>query len=277
MGVKKEKAILVPAPMAAVFAASVEALTAMGADVEKVDTAFNVIYAKTGFTWRSFGENIRVTVIAREPGSEVHISSETQQTSVITDYGKNSRNIERFEAALMPRFTLQQEVIPARPSAPAPAPTLPVPKLFISYRREDSADVTGRIYDRLLARFGREYVFKDVDNIPLGVNFKTHLENAVAECSVLLAIIGRQWLDIVDANGARRLDNPSDFVRIEIEAALRLNLPVIPLLVQGAAVPPEDRLPPTMSELAYRNGAPVRPDPDFHHDMDRLIKGLTGA
>src|SRR5262252_1711665 len=97
-------------------------------------------------------------------------------------------------------------------------------KIFISYRREDSADIVGRIYDYLtppLGPFLHEDVFKDVDTIPLGVNFKTHLESAVAQCAVQLVIIGPHWLTTTDANGKIRLDDPRDFVRIEVEAALK--------------------------------------------------------
>ncbi len=147
-------------------------------------------------------------------------------------------------------------------------------KIFVSYRRDDSADVAGRIYDRLAAKFGKEAIFKDVDSIPFGVNFKEYLENAVRQCAVELVIIGRQWLDIADEHGQRRLDNPRDFVRIEIESALNRSIPVIPLLVSGASMPPEDRLPPSLAGLVYRNGTEVRRDPDFHHDMNRVIASL---
>jgi formylglycine-generating enzyme required for sulfatase activity len=135
-------------------------------------------------------------------------------------------------------------------------------KVFISYRRDDSADVAGRIYDRLIARFGTGNVFKDVDSIPLGIDFRQHLTRAV---------IGRDWLRITNEAGQRRLDDPRDFVRIEIEAALQRDIPVIPLLVQRASMPAEEELPESLRGLAYRNGIAVRADPDFHRDMDRLI------
>lgn len=145
--------------------------------------------------------------------------------------------------------------------------------IFISYRRLDSADVTGRIYDRLLQRFDRRQVFKDVDSIPLGVDFRTHLGDVVGRCSVLLAVIGPQWLATTGPNG-RRLDDSADFVRIELEAALSRNIPVIPVLVGGADLPAERDLPPSLAPITFRNGIAVRPDPDFHRDMDRLIAGL---
>jgi formylglycine-generating enzyme required for sulfatase activity len=144
-------------------------------------------------------------------------------------------------------------------------------KVFINYRREDSADVTGRISDRLAARFGADNVFKDVDSIPLGTDYRQYLTRAVGGCDVFLAIIGRDWLQIADDAGQRRLDDLGDFVRIEIEAALQRNIAVIPVLVRGAPIPAAKELPPSLRDLAYRNGIAVRADPDFRHDMDRLI------
>ena len=94
-------------------------------------------------------------------------------------------------------------------------------KILISYRREDSADVTGRIYDRLIQRFGQGAVFKDVDSIPLGVDFRIYLDEQVAKCEVFLAVIGRDWMKNLGSTEKTRLDDPRDFVRIEIESALK--------------------------------------------------------
>jgi hypothetical protein len=115
----------------------------------------------------------------------------------------------------------------------------PLGSIFISYRRDDTADVAGRIYDRLAQHFGADSVFKDVDSIPLGVDFRKQLSESVGRCGILLAIIGRQWLTITDESGRRRLDNPRDFVRIEIEAALQRNIPII----HTATHAPESGLP----------------------------------
>lgn len=145
--------------------------------------------------------------------------------------------------------------------------------VFISYRRGDAGDVVGRIYDRLVDRFGKPHVFKDVDSIPLGVDFRKHLADSVGECRVFLAIISRGWLQQTD--GERRIDQPNDFVRIEMEAALQRKIPVIPVLVQGAALPNEQDLPASLRELAYRNAAVVRADPDFNADIVRLMDGIT--
>ena len=156
----------------------------------------------------------------------------------------------------------------------SPAGKSEVGVIFVSYRRSDTAHVAGRIYDRLVVDFGRVSVFKDVDSIPLGLDFKEYLDEKVGECKVLLAIIGDRWLDERDTTGKRRLDDPTDFVRIEIESALTRRIPVIPLLVGGASMPREEELPVSLRKLVYRNGIAIRPDPDFHRDVDRLISAL---
>ena len=147
-------------------------------------------------------------------------------------------------------------------------------KILISYRREDSADVTGRIYDRLIQRFGQGAVFKDVDSIPLGVDFRIYLDEQVAKCEVFLAVIGRDWMKNLGSTEKTRLDDPRDFVRIEIESALKRQISVIPVLVGGASIPAAEQLPASIQDLSYRHGIVVRIDPDFHRDMDRLIECL---
>jgi hypothetical protein len=153
-------------------------------------------------------------------------------------------------------------------------------KVFISYRREDSAGHAGRVQDRLAREFGRDLLFMDVDGIPLGRNFVKVLQEEVAKCSVLLAVIGREWLGARAEDGTRRLDNPNDFVRVEIAAALQRDIPVIPILLDGTKVPRADQLPNDLQELTLRNGLGVRHS-SFHADMDILIRelrvGLGGA
>lgn len=188
--------------------------------------------------------------------------------------------------------TLHITTPPPSPAASAPTPlasstsrlttTFPVKsvvggaRVFLSYRREDSIAVTGRIYDRLVAAFGEAYVFKDVDKIPVGANFKAMLENEVASCDVLLAVIGQNWLDSRDTNGQRRLHDSNDFVRIEINAALdNPNILVIPVLVNNALMPIADHLPPALTDLAFRNAAVIRNDPDFNRDTAWLIEQIN--
>ncbi len=151
------------------------------------------------------------------------------------------------------------------------------PRIFISYRRSDSIAITGRLYDRLSAAFGEDNVFKDVDKIPLGVNFKQVLDSEVASCDVLLIIIGPEWARVSDKHG-RRLDDPDDFVRIEVEAGLRRDdVLVIPVLVNNASMPTVEQLPGGLNDLIYRNAATVRNDPDFNRDVQWLINQINGS
>jgi Tol biopolymer transport system component len=148
--------------------------------------------------------------------------------------------------------------------------------IFISYRRSDNPDATGRIYDRLVAGFGKARVFKDVDSIPLGQDFRGHLSGIVGECGVVLAIIGPSWLDVRNKDAQRRLDDPDDFVRIELEAALARDIPVVPVLVGHAPIPGASELPASLAPMAFRQSIEVRPDPDFHNDATRLVAALRG-
>ena len=146
--------------------------------------------------------------------------------------------------------------------------------VFISYRRKDAQYIAGSIYYWLEHEFGPDHLFKDVDTIPPGRDFRRILQDAVTRCDVLLVVIGPRWLGETDVAGRRRVDDPEDWVRIEIETALERSIPVIPLLVDEASFPRGEDLPPSLQGLVYRNGIPVRPDPDFRHDMGRLIKAL---
>lgn len=126
----------------------------------------------------------------------------------------------------------------------------------------------------LCQAFDRNSVFKDVNSIPFGVDFRDHLDQAVSQCQVCLVVIGRTWLEAKDKGDRRRLDSTQDFVRIEIESALRRNIPVIPVYVSGARFLEPDQLPFSLQSLAYRNALQVRSDSDFHRDLDRLIDGI---
>lgn len=148
-------------------------------------------------------------------------------------------------------------------------------RIFISYRREDSADTSGRLYDQLEARFGRQNLFKDVDNIPPGVDFRAYLDNALQMSDVVLVVIGPHWLSSANAAGEQRLFTSNDFVRIEVEAALRQRKVVIPVLVGATAMPTDASLPPSIGALAYINASRLRPDPDFRHDSDALMTTLA--
>ena len=123
--------------------------------------------------------------------------------------------------------------------------------IFISYRRKDSGYAAVGLYDRLKEQFGAKNVFKDVDNLQPGDDFVDSITKALASCDVLLALIGPQWDTITDEQG-RRIDDPGDFVRIEIENALRKQVRVIPVLVDGASMPARHRLPASLEPFARR-------------------------
>lgn len=149
-----------------------------------------------------------------------------------------------------------------------------MPKVFISYRRHDAGYVAAVLNEKLEERFGTESVFYDVDNIPLGVDFREYIGNAVGKCDVLLVIISDNWAEAVDKRGRRRLDDPKDFVRVEIEAALNRKIPIVPVLVQEAELPAADALPPSIQEIVFRNATELRQGPDFRAHLARLINGL---
>ncbi len=147
--------------------------------------------------------------------------------------------------------------------------------IFVGYRRADTEDVAGRVYDRLEAEFGRSGVFKDVDSIPFGIQFRDHIAAVIGGCRVVLVLIGRRWLSASNADGTRRIDDPDDLVRVEVETALSLpNVTVMPVLINGATMPTEAELPASLHPLCGLNAPVVRPDPDFRRDMDRLVEAI---
>src|SRR5512132_182534 len=149
-------------------------------------------------------------------------------------------------------------------------------RIFISYRREETAYPAGWLFDRLADHFGRGQIFKDIDSIQPGDDFVDVITKAVASCDVLLALIGEQWLTITDGQGRARLDRPDDFVRLELEAALTRNVRVIPILVAGARMPHGDQLPPSLAKLARRQALELSPS-HFESDISRLQNALDRA
>jgi hypothetical protein len=147
-----------------------------------------------------------------------------------------------------------------------------MPKIVISYRREDTEAITGRIRDRLASHFGAQSVFMDIDSIPLGVNFRTYIAEALQHTDLLLAIIGPAWYR--DGKDKVRISHPTDPVRIEIEKAFELKIPVWPVLVNNADMPDPSALPPSIQELSDHNAAFVASGRDFHPHMDRLIRQI---
>jgi len=147
-------------------------------------------------------------------------------------------------------------------------------QIFICYRRDDSDGITGRIYDRLVRKYGKKAIFKDVDSVPLGVNFKTYIGSIIDQCKVVLVIIGERWIEIVDEKGIPRIQAPDDYVRTEIETALRQKKIVIPLTIHKGKMPREIDVPVSIKELIYQNGINIGYDPRFNSDIDSLIRKL---
>jgi hypothetical protein len=147
-------------------------------------------------------------------------------------------------------------------------------KIFISYRREDSAAMAGRIYDRLAEKFGEANLFIDVDNMPAGADFVKYLNKQVESCDIFLCAVGPNWLNAKDEDGHRRLDQPDDYVRVEIAAALNRDIPVIPILIDGAGVPKARELPEDIAALTRHNAVEVRSS-HFRQDADDLTHKIS--
>jgi TPR repeat protein len=145
--------------------------------------------------------------------------------------------------------------------------------IFINYRRDDDPAAAGWLHDRLAGAFGREHIFRDVDAIEPGLNFVQELNKQVARSDIVLVVIGRRWIDSVDEAGNARLQNESDWVRVEIEAAIKQGKRVIPVLVNGAIMPPKEDLPGPLKELAELQAAIVAHE-RFNSDSQKLIDAI---
>jgi hypothetical protein len=152
-------------------------------------------------------------------------------------------------------------------------------KIFISYRRDDSAGYAGRLFDYLSTRFGTKNIFMDIDTIEPGQDFRKAISNAVGTCDVVLVMIGKQWASMTDSQGRRRLDDPQDWVRMEVASALaNPRVRVIPVLVRNATMPGSDELPDDLKELSWRHAIELS-DTRFQHDASELanvIEGIAG-
>jgi TIR domain len=148
-----------------------------------------------------------------------------------------------------------------------------VPGIFLSYRREDAGGQAGRLYDTLVSRFGSEFVFRDIDTLVPGADFLEHIERSIASADVVLAVIGRDWASARDANGQRRLLQPDDYVRLELEAALSREIPTIPVLVRNATMPAREDLPEGLAPLVRRHAFEL-PDHHWPFAVEALIQAL---
>jgi hypothetical protein len=146
--------------------------------------------------------------------------------------------------------------------------------IVISYRRSDSQAIAGRIRDRLEAHFGAGSIYMDIDSIPLGTDFREHVDHALNQ-GILLAIVGPKWLGPREG-GKNRIHDENDPVRVEIETALRRQIQIIPVLVDGANMPKTSELPESLKDFSFRNAAEIDAGRDFHPHMDRLVRSLDG-
>ena len=145
--------------------------------------------------------------------------------------------------------------------------------IFISYRRDDSEGEAGRLYDDLTRAFGNDAVFMDVAGIKPGVDFRKAIEDSVASCGVFLAVVGPTWASITGTDGTRRLDDPNDFVLLEIASALKREVPVIPVLVHDAKMPAATLLPESLQSFAYHNSVEIS-HARWSSDVALLIEAL---
>ena len=145
-----------------------------------------------------------------------------------------------------------------------------MPGVFISYRREDSSGFAGRLADDLSEVFGPDSIFMDVTGIAPGIDFRKTIEQKVGECAAAVVVIGPSWIG--DADGTARLQNPTDFVRLEVAAALKRDIQVIPVLVDGATMPAAGELPPDVEPIVWRNAVELR-----HSRWDADLQVLIGA
>ncbi len=151
--------------------------------------------------------------------------------------------------------------------------SVPRPKVFITYRREETAAHAGRLYDAMVARFGEGNVFMDVDMAP-GVDFVERITEAVAACNVLIVVMGPRWATVEDEQGRARIADPEDFVRLEVKTALRRpDVTPIPVLVSGARMPHREDLPEEVRAITRRNALELS-DQRWRYDVGRLVSTL---
>ncbi|MGE0816643.1 MAG: toll/interleukin-1 receptor domain-containing protein [Vicinamibacterales bacterium] len=202
-------------------------------------------------------------------------------------YGYNPLGRLRAEAPVPASPPAPQPLAAFTASPPAPAPPAGgaspgaagaaspgAASIFISYRRHETTAVVGRLDEHLRARFGEHAVFKDANDIMPGRRFKDVITDALQKCRVVIAVIGPDWETMHDEHDRRKLDDPRDFVVLEIGTALMRQLPVVPLLVDRDTLPAADLLPAAIADLRDYQALPLRPDPDFDRDVDRLIEAI---
>lgn len=147
--------------------------------------------------------------------------------------------------------------------------------VFLSYRRDDSLDETRQLKVALEPHFGVDLVFRDEESIPKGIDFRESLNAELASCQLMLVVIGDRWLSAIDDCGIRRIDDPHDFVHLEIAAALKRNIPIVPVLIRGATIPGPRELPEPLTELSFRNAITLSDLGDSNAPPSRLVEDLV--
>ena len=148
-----------------------------------------------------------------------------------------------------------------------------MPRIVSSYRRKDVPSITGRVFDRLVARYGKDSVLIDIAAIPPGMDFRDWIDQTLHDADVMLVMVGPKWLG-PNRRGSARIQDPKDWPRIEVETALTKEIPIIPVLLGGAKRPTKDQLPRSLENFAFRHAAEVDEGQDFHQHVDRLVAAI---
>lgn len=229
-------------------------------------TQFYVANSKPGMIFVNllFGASAIILIMFSAVAREI---SARKQFSSMRELEESKRRIEQLVEASFSPFEAQR--LKARALAAGFGPA----RIAISYRRSDSDAMAGRIRDRLVNYFGQTSVFMDIDSVPLGTDFRTHIANVLGQTHLLLAVIGPNWHG-TGASGHARISDEQDPVRIEIETALRAQIPILPILVSGAFMPQAADLPTTLQDFPFRNAAEISTGRDFNYHVERLVRAI---
>jgi hypothetical protein len=257
-----------------------------GPGLESIERAFNIISSNYDLNKLTPRERLITTVSNLSPADLATLTAAIPDAAPhVSRYGTVSEQaaelIHWAESVVGPGLEAVEEAFEFLSTVVNPEPTRNSGKIFVSYRRDDTGAVTGRIYDRLASKFGINNVFYDIDSIPFGVDFRSYIDDQVSQCVVFIAVIGERWLSARQNNRLlwwrRRIDDHNDFVRIEIKSALRRGIPVFPVLIGRATMPKSEQLPSDIKDLAFRQAARVEPEQrDFNHQVERLINFVNG-
>jgi hypothetical protein len=173
-----------------------------------------------------------------------------------------------------------QQVVESHSTAPPDSPSFvakptirQIARIAVSYRRSDSKWTAQSIFDRLVAKYGKDSVFMDIDSIPFGIDFREHIDRVLRECHILIVLVGRKWVGRRRGRPSR-INEENDLVRIEVETALQRRIPVIPVLIDGCQMPQPTDLPDTLRDFLFRNAAEIAAGRDFDQQIDRLIRSM---